>query len=410
MSRWLLLFLFITPSAAAKEPYGLALVDELKALDRPGLEQAAAPLVKRGAAVAVVLVRHGGQPDAVKHLAQLGLLDHKQIVPAGLYIYVSLDPRYSELRAGPDWSALTPSILDEIRGQVLNPALRQGQYQSAGEDSLRAMEARLAGGHWLKTIFMVLAAAVCFQLIIGIEGHTPLGRALSRLWNLTPMGRRQQRLARQRELEYRLRALGWEANSLKQALESARALSSGERSRVEGLLAQLDRPDTEKLSELTTQARKETAALAEWNATWNGANRVWVEASTFFRKLRSQLKERKKTRDLLQSPEFLDLQERFTAEEATINGLLQAGATPKELQKARARWRTLHDQVKKLWNRYFPKLAISSSTPARPANEYYDSSSSDYSPTPSSSSSSSYEPSYEPPSAPASESWSGGDW
>lgn len=275
------------------------------------------------------------------------------------------------------------------------------------------MEARLAGGHWLKTIFMVLAAAVCFQLIVGVEGHTPLGRALSRLWNMTPMGRRQQRLARQRELEYRLRALSFEANSLKQALESAKALPSGERRRVEGMLAQLDRPDSEKLSELTTQARKETAALAEWAAAWNGANRVWLEASTFFRKLRSQLKERKKTRDLLQSPEFLDLQQRFTAEETAINGLLQAGATPKDLKQARARWKTLHDQVKKLWNRYFPKLAISSSTPAKPASpatEYYGSSSSEYSPAPTSSGSSSYEPSYEPPSAPASESWSGGDW
>ncbi|MDW8148351.1 MAG: hypothetical protein RMJ48_18890 [Roseiflexaceae bacterium] len=93
-------------AAQASSPGSLIIIDETERLNQARVAQAAAPLLQRGATVAIFIVKRGdnnGQ-DMTIHLANAGLRGYDRIVPNALAIYVSYEPRYSELRAGSNWS------------------------------------------------------------------------------------------------------------------------------------------------------------------------------------------------------------------------------------------------------------------------------------------------------------------
>ncbi len=120
-------------------------------LDCDQIEQAAQPLIARGAQVAVYLTDTGddtGQ-DFLQRLSsdELGFADQDRVQPELIGIYVSMQPRYAELRVGDNWtSALNPGdSLTRIRTEQLTPALRDGEYTRGYVDSLKALETTIAG-------------------------------------------------------------------------------------------------------------------------------------------------------------------------------------------------------------------------------------------------------------------------
>jgi uncharacterized membrane protein YgcG len=209
--------------------------DDTGSLDRARVEGAAAPLIRRGAVVVVVIAGSGDDrgEDFARRLEAAGLLQDSQIVPDGIGLYVSREPRYSELRAGSRWSrALPDETLRSIRQETLNPALRADTFTEGVAATLAALEVGIADAStvmatalaWLGTAFRWLAYGVVLAVILYFVGlvfesplerlrrvwlATPPGRLLAWLWEQTPPGRRRAqrirtyRLARARtELEH----------------------------------------------------------------------------------------------------------------------------------------------------------------------------------------------------------------
>lgn len=126
LSAWLLLALLLGGCGSAPQPP--VVVDELQVLK--GLDLA--PLEARGANVVLVLTR---KPRPLESSGDSRLLA----------IYASLEPRHSELRAGSNFSeALSSSRLERIRTDTLNPALQQGNYRLAFEQTVAALDVELA--------------------------------------------------------------------------------------------------------------------------------------------------------------------------------------------------------------------------------------------------------------------------
>jgi len=105
-----LLAITVLAVACGRAPGGLVFVDEAAALDRERVEAAAVPLTELGAAVAVFSVADGDQSgeDFTRRLDAAGLLRSGQIAPSAIALYISFQPRYSEFRAGGDWSTALP--------------------------------------------------------------------------------------------------------------------------------------------------------------------------------------------------------------------------------------------------------------------------------------------------------------
>lgn len=120
-------------------------------LDCDQIERAAQPLIARGAQVAVYLTDRGDESgqDFLQKLAadELGFADQNRVQPELIGIYVSMQPRYAELRVGDSWTAaLDPGdSLTRIRTEQLTPALRSAEYTRGYVDSLQAIEATLSG-------------------------------------------------------------------------------------------------------------------------------------------------------------------------------------------------------------------------------------------------------------------------
>src|SRR5262249_1468588 len=81
--------------------------DEADRLDCARIAVAARPLVQRGAEVAVYMVQRGDSSGAdFRARLRADGLATGDVVDGGLVaIYVSLDPRYAELRGGDRWNA-----------------------------------------------------------------------------------------------------------------------------------------------------------------------------------------------------------------------------------------------------------------------------------------------------------------
>lgn len=234
----------------------LLLHDEAGSLERGQLEAAAAPLLARGARVAVLLVASGDSTgaDLTRRLDGAGLLEDGELAPDAIVIYVSSAPRYSELRAGARWSRRLPdAFLREARTTALNPALRDEQPLAGAAATLQAIERRLANPPLAERIWGWLGPAAAAGLALALLALSPAGPPLRRWWRATPPGRLARWLADQtpwgrRRLERiarmtRLRLEDREAY----ARSWCRAAASGPRA-VEGaaLLARLRALDRER--------------------------------------------------------------------------------------------------------------------------------------------------------------------
>jgi len=149
------LLLFLALAACAAAPGRVLLFDETEQVGRAVIEAAAAPLVARGAVVAVFVVAQGDAAgaDFQGRLAEADLLKDEERAPEAIALYVSFAPRYSELRAGTRWSGDLPdAALREVREGALNPALREGRVAAGVADTLLALEGRLANPPLLERV------------------------------------------------------------------------------------------------------------------------------------------------------------------------------------------------------------------------------------------------------------------
>lgn len=221
----------------------LLISDQSGTLDRAQIESAAAPLVARGAVVGVFIVAHSAEPVADVHwqLGAVGLLEDGATAPDVIALYVSLDPRYSELRAGSRWSGTLPdATLREIRLATLNPALHDGSFTVGAAGTLGALEAHLGRAAIGERIKTWLSYAVLAVLLLVVIWFSPLGEQLGRLWSSSPPGKLSQWLwdqtpAGQAKLQRILRTAQLRlenrveyARSWCRAVSSARAQPGGE--------------------------------------------------------------------------------------------------------------------------------------------------------------------------------------
>jgi hypothetical protein len=115
----------------------------LNALD---MQVAARPLVERGLQVVLIFETHGNQ-DVDAKLATLGIGVGGLVPDNLLAVYVSLEPRYAEIRYGDSLrSALGGDVADQIRLNTLNPQLRERQFNRAFIDTLSAIENAIQSG------------------------------------------------------------------------------------------------------------------------------------------------------------------------------------------------------------------------------------------------------------------------
>jgi uncharacterized membrane protein YgcG len=189
------------------------IIDEGERLERSRILQAAAPLTEHGARVAVFAVEQGDSDgtDANQRLADANMLRDNQIIPEGIAVYISSEPRYSELRVGTSWnSQLSNDVLERIRQETLNPALRDGDYTGAVIMALGQIEAGVAGveqrasfSRWIGGVIIGGALlVVAFFLFADAIGRSPLGELAAKIWARTPMGKREARRRHEREVAY----------------------------------------------------------------------------------------------------------------------------------------------------------------------------------------------------------------
>jgi uncharacterized membrane protein YgcG len=141
-SAFALLLLLAIPALAQQKQFVCS--DETDRLDCTRIEAAAQPLLGRGAAVAIYMVQRGDSSGA-DFVARLrdDQLATGDTVDAGLVaIYVSLDPRYAELRGGDRWNAalLPGDNITSIRTTKLVPALAAGMFTDGFIDTLVAID------------------------------------------------------------------------------------------------------------------------------------------------------------------------------------------------------------------------------------------------------------------------------
>jgi hypothetical protein len=205
--------------------------DERELLDPRRVADAAAPLLARGAGVALFVAERGDDSgeDLSRRLAAEGLIAGGDIAPPLLVVYISYNPRYTELRAGSEWSGLLPpATLRMIREGRLNPALRAEDPDDGVAATLAALEAEIASALPRQRLIGWALLAIFFGVpgVLLLAG--PVGRLWwrlrsawpaslpGRLWAMTPIGRRQVRQRYRQELTEAREAL---ARSAERALE-----------------------------------------------------------------------------------------------------------------------------------------------------------------------------------------------
>jgi len=90
----------VLAASCGRAPAALVFVDPAAALDRAQVEAAARPLIELGMTPAVFSVANGDTSgdDFTRRLDAAGLLRSGQIAPSAIALYISFEPRYSELR------------------------------------------------------------------------------------------------------------------------------------------------------------------------------------------------------------------------------------------------------------------------------------------------------------------------
>jgi hypothetical protein len=165
----------------ASSPGRLVINDETERLKNAHVAEVAAPLLQRGATVAIFIVERGDNngDDLSERLTGVGLRGYmgNRIVPDAIAIYVSYQPRYSELRAGRNWSgALSSEALRNIRTNALNPALRNGDVTAGVVETLKRFESALAWRDVSKNlpffgIVIIIGAAVVVTVRDMLRGN-----------------------------------------------------------------------------------------------------------------------------------------------------------------------------------------------------------------------------------------------
>jgi len=145
--RWwigsLLALVFLTQVWAQGQ---LVIFDPAGRLNKPAVQTAADPLLRRGAQVAVYVVDSGGEADFERRLIADGLARSDGAVPSMLIaIYVAVNDRYSAIWFGDEWSdALAVNDNYElIRTDKLNPGLSDGDFTRGVTSALTAIEAAI---------------------------------------------------------------------------------------------------------------------------------------------------------------------------------------------------------------------------------------------------------------------------
>jgi hypothetical protein len=201
----LALALILLLAACGASPGRLLIEDEGGTLDRARVEIAAAPLLERGATVAVFIAGRSAAPEAdlVRRLDAAAMLSGGEIIPSGIAVYASIEPRYSELRAGSRWSRRLPdAALGEVRLARLNPALQANELTNGVASTLAAIDARASTPALAERIGRALLVVFLAAGTVAVIGRSPLGpwlgkrwrgsapeQLLQSLWGRTPWGR-----------------------------------------------------------------------------------------------------------------------------------------------------------------------------------------------------------------------------
>lgn len=142
----LLALAFTLARPALAQTNGVTIVDETGELDQEMVTEAAQALVARGARVGVFLIDSGGEDDALRRFQRADLAVSNAIEPDAILIYVSFDPRYSEISYGDRWNEalLTNNNAETIRLNQLNPGLASGNLTRGVVNALTAIDRSIA--------------------------------------------------------------------------------------------------------------------------------------------------------------------------------------------------------------------------------------------------------------------------
>lgn len=191
------------------QPGKIYVLDDSEALDTERINKAAMPLLEQRANLAIILVDKGTN-DALPALQTLGMVRNGSIVDRGVAIYISMQPRYSELRVGQPWNeSLSSDTLRQLRLNVLNPALQAADPNAGVEATLVALSAGIAAyeANNARLWQLGLAAVGVFSAFIMLRilsprlAATPFGQALEQLWERTPIGVHQARKRLKQQVE-----------------------------------------------------------------------------------------------------------------------------------------------------------------------------------------------------------------
>ncbi|MFQ3680869.1 chromosome partitioning protein ParA [Roseiflexus sp.] len=171
----LFLTVLVSPVLAQSNP---TIVDETGNLDVAAVQRAAQPLVARGAQVGIFLVQRGGEDDALRRYQRAGLAGGNAINPDVIAIYVSFDPRFSEIAYGDRWNAAlrTNNNVETIRQNQLNPGLASGNATRGVVDALTQIERSIAsppvpaGGTTVNINPVPIVAGVIFLVLLAVAG------------------------------------------------------------------------------------------------------------------------------------------------------------------------------------------------------------------------------------------------
>jgi hypothetical protein len=282
-------------ASCGRAPGELVFVDQAAALDQAQAEAAAAPLRELGATVALFSVANGDTSgdDFTRRLEAAGLLRSGQIAPATIALYVSFEPRYSELRAGTDWStALPDATLRAVRLETLNPSLRAGDATGGMVAALAALDERARYEPFgIRRDYAAAALWICivagmFLLVVGPRSlgdwlrWGPLGRCATWLWTRTPPGRAQARRRFMAQLDLarqQLQAAAAEARTMRQEMPLV----------ADDLQARLERASG-KYAQLELQAPDDPALLEALSALASEYRKLHTDLVAFERRLKQQ--------------------------------------------------------------------------------------------------------------------------
>lgn len=124
--------------------------------------------MQRGATVAIFIVKRGNTNgnDLNNRLDSVNLRDSRRIASHAMAIYISCEPRDSELRVGDAWSRhLQDDKLYSIRADVLDPALHSGDITTGVVESLKHVESALA---WGELVNRIMIFGIVIYVIIAI--------------------------------------------------------------------------------------------------------------------------------------------------------------------------------------------------------------------------------------------------